>query len=332
MQTAIVITTINAPTRAVQEIAQSLPRLNASFILIGDTKTPADFHQPGATYLDVEAQTRTGFTLAALAHTKHYARKNLGYLAAIAAGADLIIETDDDNIPTDTFWHPRTRHLEAPMVGGRTWSNVYRHFTDDPVWPRGLPLPEIRAAEPDYDSLGIAQADSPIQQGLADGDPDVDAIYRLVLPLPIHFKPGRTLLLDRGTWCPFNSQNTTFFRDAYPLMYLPFNCSWRVTDIWRSMIAQRIGWENGWHLSFHSPSVFQDRNEHDLMRDFAEEIPGYLNNARIQRALAALTLEPGLPAIPRNLTTCYQALADMDLVPAQELTLVAAWLADLRGI
>jgi hypothetical protein len=36
--------------------------------------------------------------------SKHYARKNLGYLIAIKNGAEIIIETDDDNIPEKNFW------------------------------------------------------------------------------------------------------------------------------------------------------------------------------------------------------------------------------------
>jgi hypothetical protein len=34
-------------------------------------------------------------------------------------------------------------------------------------------------------------------------------------------------------------------------------------------------WENGWHILFHGATVRQERNDHDLMRDFADEIPGY---------------------------------------------------------
>lgn len=30
--------------------------------------------------------------------------KNIGYLLAISEGAEVIIETDDDNIPTQEFW------------------------------------------------------------------------------------------------------------------------------------------------------------------------------------------------------------------------------------
>jgi len=37
---AVVVTTINPPTRAVREIARDAPKLDAEFILIGDGKTP----------------------------------------------------------------------------------------------------------------------------------------------------------------------------------------------------------------------------------------------------------------------------------------------------
>jgi hypothetical protein len=82
----------------------------------------------------------------------------------------------------------------------------------------------------------------------------------------------------RNSWCPFNSQSTWFFKKAFPLMYLPCSCKHsECTDIWRSFIGQRCLWEIGEGVTFHSPSeVYQDRNEHDLLKDFEDEIPGYL--------------------------------------------------------
>src|SRR5438270_335676 len=74
----------------------------------------------------------------------------------------------------------------------------------------------------------------PIQQGLADENPDVDAIYRLAFPLPLTFRTDRRIALGGSAWCPFNSQNTTWTREAFPLLYLPSYCSFRMTDIWRS--------------------------------------------------------------------------------------------------
>lgn len=327
---SVIVTTINPPTKAVEAIAAGARRLGAEFILIGDGKSPPDFHQPGATYLDLPAQRRTGLRYAEAAPVDHYARKNVGYLTAMRSGADVIVETDDDNIPLDAFWSPREAVVEARLVE-TGWVNTYAAFADGLIWPRGLPLEEVRRPAPEFAALPTERVDCPIQQGLADEDPDVDAIYRLLLPLPARFRHEPPLAL-RGAWCPFNSQNTTWRRKAFPLMYLPAHCSWRVCDIWRSFVAQRIAYLNGWGVLFHGATVFQERNEHDLMRDFAEEVPGYLHNAAIRRELEALDLPAGGETIPAAMRTCYARLAELELVGAAELPLLEAWLLDLPAI
>ncbi len=167
---------------------------------------------------------------------------------------------------------------------------------------------------------------------MADRNPDVDAIYRLLFPLPLDFDKRAPVILDRNVWCPFNSQNTTTFRTAAALLYLPAFCSIRMTDIWRSFVAQRIAWTCGWRISFHSSTVYQERNAHDLLVDFADEISGYLNNARIVKALYALDLAPGPAAIEENLRACYAELIKLGVVDPREIELLDAWLADMRPI
>jgi hypothetical protein len=105
-----------------------------------------------------------------------------------------------------------------------------------------------------------------------------------------------------------------------------------MTDIWRGYVAQRIAWANGWSLSFHKATVFQDRNEHSIMRDFSEEVVGYLNNDKIIRALDNLDLAPGEAEIAANLRKCYAALVALGVVGAEELPLLDLWLADLAAI
>jgi hypothetical protein len=105
-----------------------------------------------------------------------------------------------------------------------------------------------------------------------------------------------------------------------------------MTDIWRSFVAQRIAWENGWSVLFHRPTVWQERNEHDLMRDFADEVPGYLHNDRIRKALEDLTLAGGPEHMGENLRRCYRALVALELVAAEELILLDKWIADLETI
>ena len=312
-----------------QALVDGLDPAQGQVIIIGDTKSPADFDLPGARFLDIEAQYATGLSSARLCPTRHYARKNVGYLLAIRDGAGLIQETDDDNLPIAGFFDPVARAVAVPTVRQTGWINVYRYFTDGAIWPRGLPLDEIHRPLPAFEALAVEAADCPIQQGLANGNPDVDAIFRLIQPRDVTFRSDRRLALAPGAWCPFNSQNTAWFPDAFPLLYLPAHCSFRMTDIWRSFVAQRIAWENGWTILFHHATVWQERNPHNLMRDFEDEIPGYVNNARIAATLGALSLTAGPAAMADNLILCYAALTGLGVVGELEIPLLRCWLADL---
>jgi hypothetical protein len=329
---AVVVTSIAAPNPVLRALAEGCRSRGHEFVVIGDEASPPDFKLEGCSFYGLKEQAETGFEFARLCPTRHYARKNLGYLLAARGGASVIVETDDDNIPRAEFWGERRRRQSVPTVAGGGWVNVYRYFTDAEIWPRGLPLDRVREAPPAFESLEVTDADCPVQQGLADENPDVDAVYRLVAPLPQSFRTDRRLALGPGSWCPFNSQNTTWWADAFPLLYLPAYCSFRMTDIWRSFVAQRVAWENGWGVLFHEPTVRQERNEHDLMRDFREEVPGYLHNSAICEALGGLRLRPGVESLGDNLRACYEKLVGMKLVGPEELTLLDAWLGDLARV
>lgn len=314
-----------------QALAEGCMREGMPFFVIGDTKSPAEYSLPGADFYSLARQRETEFEFSRLCPERHYARKNLGYLLAMRAGAKVIVETDDDNLPLAGFWEPRLRNQEAAALDGGGWVNVYRYFTASDCWPRGLPLNAFHLALPPSDSWKTSYVDCPIQQGLANGDPDVDAIFRLFFSLPVEFSEGLRLAMGAGSWCPFNSQNTSWWSDAYPLMYLPAYCSIRMTDIWRSFVAQRIAWANHWSVLFHSPTVYQIRNEHNLMRDFQDEIPGYLNNSAIGQILERLDLKAGSEHLGDNLRISYQELIKLGLIDQRELVLLDAWLRDVAA-
>ena len=67
------------------------------------------------------------------------------------------------------------------------------------------------------------------------------------------------------------------------------------------------------------------------MRDFADEVPGYLHNENIRAALDALDLPAGADQVPQAMRLCYRRLVDMGLVGDGELVLLDAFLADLGG-
>jgi hypothetical protein len=327
-----IITTIQPPTSCARHFAGLFSSLEVPLLIIGDSKGPFEYDLPGTELWSLDRQQSLNFGLQALLPVKHYSRKNLGYLIAIERGAGLIYETDDDNAPL-CGWTLRTLMAKAITLETQHWSNVYRWFTDDLIWPRGFPLEAI-SDERTFPKVSAANNQTekyaPIQQGLANNSPDVDAVWRLVLDKSFDFKKAPSILLPAGTWCPFNSQTTWWWPDTFPLLYLPSYCSFRMTDIWRSFIAQRCLWELGSGVVFHAPEVYQERNQHSLLRDFEAEVPGYLCNANIVNTLGGLSLRPGVKNVSDNLIRCYEALIAVGVVPQDELPLVIAWCDDLN--
>jgi STELLO glycosyltransferases len=327
-----VITTIQAPTQSVAALVARLMPIKAPVLIVGDGKGPLAYDLPGSELLSLEAQLALGFRLPALLPVGHYARKNVGYLVAIQRHAATIYETDDDNAPLAGF-RRRGLTVSARRASPGLWSNVYKYFTESPIWPRGFPLQRVQSCPAVPLSPGIlSDVDAPIQQGLANGSPDVDAVWRLVLGGDITFRNDPSVFIPPGTWCPFNSQTTWWWPAAFPLLYLPSRCSFRMTDIWRSFVAQRCLWELGAGVVFHAPEVAQQRNAHVLLRDFEEEIPGYLANERMVSILADVSLRSGPASTSSNLLRCYEALVEHGLLPRDEMPLVEAWLRDLESL
>lgn len=316
----VVITTINAKSCGILEY-EGMADLRV--LLVGDRKTPALDDGPNSEFLAVDQQASLGFMLASALPYDHYTRKNIGYLYAMRQGAKLIYDTDDDNRPMDNWRIPDFRS-NAVLSGDDRFCNVYQHFTGKKVWPRGLPLRHIRGAS-GFHQETASQPNIGVWQGLADGDPDVDAIYRLVDNEAVTFERKDGVWLRPHCYCPFNSQNTFWQSRFFPLLYLPATTSFRFTDILRGYIAQRLLWEEGHHLGFMEATVFQERNAHDYMKDFADEIDVYLQTEQVVQILEELPLSGGLPDKLRQI---YRALQAASVVEAEELELVDLWLDD----
>ena len=210
------------------------------------------------------------------------------------------------------------------------------------IWPRGFPAGRILHADIlDIDDIRQRWfASCPIQQALIAGEPDVDAIFRLraatIQDGPCHDDEPIPELILQNAWCPFNSQNTTWFKEAFPLMYIPSFCknAYRMDDIWRSFIAQRIAFENDWGILWGGVTVVQERNPHDLMKDFEQEIPGYLYNRKIVEMLKALPIEPGTDTttLLRNMDLCYRAMIEAGYIEIREMGVLQAWFDDVLSL
>ena len=325
------ITTIQPPSFSVQLLSKKIPGSLAKIIIVGDKKGPRNYPLQGTELIDFQQQFSLGFKLAQKLPTNHYSRKNLGYLAAIEQKATGIYETDDDNFPMAN-WKVREYSTTAKRSNSISeWVNIYQYFSNEHIWPRGFPLDQIHQS--DFileDKTGVDVLNAPIQQGLVNGSPDVDAIWRFTMDREIIFNHGPDIFLPQGKWCPFNSQNTWWFPDAFMLMYLPSFCSFRMTDIWRSFVAQRCLWELDKGIVFYEADMHQKRNPHNLQEDFKDEVPGYLNNAKIATILSKLKLSQGQFEIGENLRSCYQLLVNKGIMDFKELDLVNTWIEDVN--
>ena len=325
------VTTIQSPTESFRALEHGSSRHGWDLIVIGDEPGPQPDDYRHGLLFTLDAQMNLPFSLGRLLPKRHYSRKNIGYLIAALKGCEIIVETDDDNFPLAEFWRERSATLSAEMITASGWYNVYQEFSRELLWPRGMPLQFATAPNPGLVHRRLqAHARAPIQQGLANGDPDVDSVYRMLIGKSMTFDDRSPVVLGHGTWCPFNSQNTTWFREAFPLMYLPSTCTFRMTDIWRSFIAQRIAWARGLGVAFTNASVRQDRNQHDLLRDFADEVPGFLRNAFIAESLSGIRDSDLRGDIGDALIHCYEVLCSHRIFDENEMQLVQAWVEDLR--
>lgn len=194
-----------------------------------------------------------------------------------------------------------TGHVCSARSQGGSWNaghdcsglvNPYVHFGQRSIWPRGMPLECVSdvsseilysgaapsmAAEPTLGECGGHAGRPAVLQSVVDGDPDVDAIFRLTrkasgrrIDVPFD-RTAPPLVLPQGRMSPWNSQATLHAREAFFALALPVSVPFRVTDIWRSYFAQRMLWEVGRTVGFLPPLVRSVRNAHDNMADFRDE-------------------------------------------------------------
>jgi len=323
----IVVTTINNITEAINKFSKEN---EWSLLLVSDKKTPKIVSdESNITVLDIIWQEKANYEFTKYCPYNHYSRKNIGYIYAILNGATEILDTDDDNIPYEN-WYENFNLTEkrCDVVAGPKYINIYSLFTDKYVWPRGFPLDKIK--KQGKIQFEISQEKQvAIIQGLADEDPDVDAIYRMIDGEVVFFNKRSPVILNNNFYCPFNSQNTLWFKEAFVYLYLPVSVSFRFTDILRGYIAQRGIWELDRNLAFVSPSVYQKRNEHSLMKDFSDEIECYLNVEKVVSILDSLSLT-GIPT--NDIRTIYEELYNNNIVQEIELKALEAWIRDLDQI
>lgn len=129
MKRALVITSIAHDTNEVlRNYAKECGERNIHYVVVGDVSSPSDFVIDKCDYYGIDSQLALPFELAKVIPTKHYARKNLGYLIAIKNGCTELQETDDDNKPYESFWEEKSVENVSLSFNNKGWLNVYSFF------------------------------------------------------------------------------------------------------------------------------------------------------------------------------------------------------------
>src|SRR5947208_16324326 len=103
------LTTIPEPTRGVVKLVEKLAEYGGLLLVAGDKQGPSHFRSQHfaegcrTDFLALADQLASELHLARKLPVGSYSRKNVAYLHAIAAGADFLYETDDDNAPLDSW-------------------------------------------------------------------------------------------------------------------------------------------------------------------------------------------------------------------------------------
>ena len=313
-----VVTTIFEPTEAVKRASNVKGWCT---VIVADTKTPLDYmeklrnsssndenivNQNGdfIVFLSVKDQlewiegdrkSAVGKFLEALPF-RHFARKNIGFLYAVAHGARTIFDFDDDNLLPLSSLSPSNETTVLPALHDTdvlshaamvvTGPKAFNHHhlmgatVEGSTWPRGFPLSQIQNNATwgtiaidmdDYRNISIAN-EVGVLQFVANQNPDVDAIHRLVqgennmqtgAPITFlrHAKHMATdgeqqaknyydktksistmgaLVVPSHSFVPYNAQASIHTYKAMFALLLPMTVPGRVSDIWRSYFSQRI--------------------------------------------------------------------------------------------
>ncbi len=277
MKKVIVTTTINSPTKAI-DLFESMD--DWELVVIGDQKTPKDYKLKKGHYISPDEQEAYDKPLSDAIGWNCIQRRNFGLLWAHDLKADIVAVVDDDNIPLKS-WGAKL------LIGNESLVKEYKTEDDvfDPVgatnypqlWHRGFPLQLLKNRK--YSTYSNVNIIPDVQADFWNGDPDIDAICRMEHAPECDFDHSN-FPLSSNKPAPFNSQNT-FLLGKCLKDYFLFPHIGRMDDIWASYYIQAKGYK----VVFNSPSVYQERNPHDLTKDMKKEYLGYENNHKLIKEL-----------------------------------------------
>ena len=273
----IATTTINPPTKALKLFAKNK---NCKLIVALDKKSK-NFKLKDSIILSTNYQEKKWPKLSNLVGWNCIQRRNFAMIMAYKQGADIIATIDDDNIPFSNWG--KNLLIENKVKAKKYITNEdafdpisvtnYQH-----LWHRGFPLQILKNKNKRKDIKNI-NSNFDVQADFWNGDPDIDAVCRMEHAPECKFQTS-VFPFTSNKMSPFNSQNTYLKRKVMEHYFL-FPHIGRMDDIWASYYVEAKGFK----VLYNKPSVYQQRNVHDLTKDMKKEYIGYENNLNLIKEL-----------------------------------------------
>nr|PNR36429.1 hypothetical protein PHYPA_022280 [Physcomitrium patens] len=339
----IVVAALGAPTSHIQ----ALTRVSGWQVLaVAGEDTPADWKVAGVIFLSMDDQAALSYRISAHLPYNNYLRKNIGYLFAIQHGAKIIYDADDkesvigDDLESkfDVYLQGRRARrgpiLQFRTLPNRTMVNPFVHFGQKTVWPRGYPLEFVQQIAPDISYNEVFPGKQFIQQGLANGLPDVDSIFyntrrshdgNININFDVNAPP---VSLPHGTMAPCNAFNTLFHSAAFWGLLLPVTLSPKTADIVRGYWAQRIVWEVGGMMVVYPPTVV--REDSGMPLSFLDEKDLHAESRRLVEFL--VKWRSSKTTLFDRIIHLTHTMAFEGFWGAQDVELAADWLKDLLSV
>ena len=181
----IATTTINKPTKALKLFAKNK---NCKLIVALDKKSKK-FDLKNSIVLSTKYQEKKWPKLSKLVGWNCIQRRNFAILEAFERGAETIALIDDDNIPYKNWF--KNIFIDKKILCKEVKTNK---IIFDPVgytnhknlWHRGLPLELVNNRKYKDGKKYLIKPD--IQANFWNGDPDIDAVCRMIFKPECNFK------------------------------------------------------------------------------------------------------------------------------------------------
>ncbi len=352
----VVRATMATPTSAVQRFAAM-----DGWCLVVVADRGGSYHLPNAkgsvVFLSEERQEKLARYMAFVKTLpwNYAARKNIGYLFAIANGAEFIWDFDEHNTldPSQTLERytqaaASNTTLLVPDTRLRKECGVFNPFpifrpSEQGTWPRGLPLERVNVPgcklAPRYYLHEVPSKHVGIVQSLANQNPDRDSFNQLIQQNRITFQGAyedHPVVVPPNTISPTNSQATLYSRIAMWSLFLPTTVHGHFSDTWRSYITQALATRSDMLVTFAGPFVTRDHQPTNLTLSTDMMCDDLQMHEKLQRLVSYLLTEwrydSPEPTLEGALERLYLDLYQIGVVKFEDVQLVQLWILALRSV